>query len=54
MTELEIPGCPYRSGGGDAWPRHRAKARNKTAERKRVLAAVQREIEANNAVRHCI
>ena len=46
MTDLLIPGCPYRPGRGDAWPTHSHKARNKTADRKRVmsqLAKIQRE-----------
>lgn len=43
MTELKIPGCRYHSGAGNSWPTHRGKARNKTANRRRVIAELNKE-----------
>lgn len=43
MHDLKIPGCAFRTRRGDAWPRHKAKARNKRSERRRVIAALPKE-----------
>jgi len=43
VDELRIPGCPYLPGRGDAWPRHKAKARSKKAHRRRAFAALAKE-----------
>ena len=43
MNDLKIPPCPYRGTDGSTWPRHRAKARSKTGNRRRVLAALPQE-----------
>lgn len=41
--DLKIPPCPFRGTDGSAWPRHRAKARSKTYNRRRKTAAPPEE-----------
>jgi hypothetical protein len=43
MEHLKIPPSPYKHTDGSTWPRHRAKARSKTMNRRRVLADLTRE-----------
>jgi hypothetical protein len=43
MHELKIPPCSGRATDGSGWPRHRAKARSKYIDRRRRLAALNKE-----------
>jgi hypothetical protein len=43
MEQLTIPSCPYKATDGSGWPRHRAKARSKYINRRRRLAALNKE-----------
>lgn len=43
MNHLDIPPCPHKGSDGSRWPRHRAKARGKTYNRRRVIAALPQE-----------
>ena len=43
MNQLKIPPCPNKGTDGNTWPRHKAKARNKTHNRRRVIAALHQE-----------
>jgi hypothetical protein len=43
VNYLTIPPCPYRPARGDAWPRHKAKARNQRANRRRTIADLAKE-----------
>jgi hypothetical protein len=50
MTPLKIPPCPTRGSDGSNWPKHRAKARNKTYT-SRLMAALEAERRAADALR---
>ena len=43
MTDLKIPPSGYRAADGSQWPRHRGKARDKRSNRRRVIAALNKE-----------
>lgn len=54
MQELKIPPCYASSRDGDNWPRHRAKARVQPKNRRRLMAALEAERKAADALRNCI
>jgi hypothetical protein len=54
VNELKIPPCPLRATDGSNWPRHRAKVGNKTRIRRRVMAELESERRAADAIRFCI
>lgn len=52
MTPLTIPPCPMAYTDGSRWPRHRAKARSKTANRNRTVAALNQEDDRGTRIRN--
>jgi hypothetical protein len=52
MNQLKIPPCPHRSIDGSRWPTHKARARSKAFNRRRVIAALPQE--DNRGTGYCI